>query len=186
MVMDRRGLLGALGVTACALFQAERAWATTARAVTLGELVRRSSSVVVATSLAKESLWMEIHGARRIVTQTRIRVEELVAGATPDASELIVRTLGGQVGKLGQLVEGEAELNLGEASLLFGRSIEPTVLSVVAMSQGHYPIKTDARDRIVRAASNLPNLIGVSGSAVARLTGKSLAEARGLVRAEMR
>jgi hypothetical protein len=184
--MDRRGLLGVLGATACALFRAESAFATTARALTLAELVGRSTSVLVATSVARQCLWMEIRGSRRIVTHTRIRVEELVTGAEPDGPELIVRTLGGQVGKLGQLVEGEAELALGETGLLFGRRIDASLLTVVAMAQGHYPIKTEARERIVRAASNLPNLIGVADSAVARLSGRSLAEARGLVRAEMK
>jgi hypothetical protein len=184
--MDRRGLLCALGATACALFQAREARATTARAVTLRELVQRSNSVVVVTPLARQSHWMELGGARRIVTETRARVEELVAGGDPDSSEVFFRTLGGRVGTLGQLVEGEAEFRLGEPALVFGRRVEPVMFSVAAMAQGHYPIARGEQDRMLRASPKLPSLIGMSGSAVARLSGRSLSEARGLVRAELK
>ncbi|HEY3500757.1 MAG TPA: hypothetical protein VGK73_38965 [Polyangiaceae bacterium] len=184
--MDRRGLLLALGVTACSLFEAKRAAATTARALTLPELVGRSQSVFLATPLARNASWMEVGGARRIVTETRARVEELVAGADPESSEVIFHTLGGQVGKIGQLVEGEADLVLRETSLLFGRRIEQAVFSVAAMAQGHYPLATERGERIVRPSPNLPVLLGRTGSAVARLSGRPLAEARGLVRGEQR
>jgi hypothetical protein len=184
--MDRRGLLCALGATACAFFQAPQARATTARAVTLGELVQRSTSIVVGPPLARQAQWMELAGARRIVTETRARVEELVAGGDPESSEVIFRTLGGQVGTIGQLVEGEAEFRLGEPALVFGRRVEPVTFSVSAMAQGHYPILKGAQDRVLRASPKLPSLVNLTGSAVARLSGRSLAEARGLVRAEMK
>jgi hypothetical protein len=181
--MDRRGLLLTLGATACALFDARPAAATTARALTLSELVLRSNSILVATPLARESRWIEIRGARRIVTETRARVEELVGGAAAESSEVIYRTLGGQVGSIGQLVEGEAELRLGEASLLFGRRLDASLFSVTAMAQGHYPFEPERQDRILSASPKLPLLLPSQDSAVARLRGKTLAEARGLVRA---
>lgn len=186
LVMDRRGLLLAFGATAYALFEAREAAATTARAVSLPELVSRSQSILLATPLARQCSWMEISGARRIVTETRARVEELVGGADPESSEVLFRTLGGQVGNIGQLVEGEAEFVLRETSLVFGRRVEPAVFSVSAMAQGHYPLASERGERIVHASPKLPALLGRADSAVARLSGKSLAEARGLVRAELR
>ena len=186
--MERRGLLTLIGAGAFALLEGGPANASTARALTLGQLVKKSQSVLVITGVAKRSSWQTIAGARRIVTDVRVRVDDLVSGADPSSTELVVRTLGGQVGGTGQIVEGEAELTLGEASLTFLSQSHPDFYGVTAMGQGHYPITAAARGRILRTNRQLPALVGGTGgpTAVETLRNRLLDEAKSLVRAEQR
>jgi hypothetical protein len=141
---------------------------------------------MVVTAVAKRSSWQTIAGSKRIVTDTRLRVEELVSGADPSATEIVVRTLGGAVGSIGQIVDGEAELTLGEQSLTFVTQTDPAFYWVTAMGQGHYPVKADSRGRILRQNRQLPALIGNKPSAVATLRDRLLSESIALVRAERR
>ncbi|HTQ07146.1 MAG TPA: hypothetical protein VMI54_24985 [Polyangiaceae bacterium] len=162
------------------------ALAAVARALSIGDLVKKSTSALVLTAVARQATWQVIGGSRRIVTQTRARVEELVTGADPSASEVIVNTLGGRVGTIGQIVEGEAELAIGETSLTFLTALGPLAYSVTAMAQGHYPIVNDASGRILATNRELPALVQKTGSAVERLAGRKLSEGLALVRAEQR
>ncbi len=171
------------GASAATFLRSTQAEASSALALSLGDLVKKSASVVVVTGLAKSSSWQVIGGNRRIVTDTRVRIEELVRGADPSTSELLVRTLGGQVGNIGQLVEGEAELALGEPSLTFMTALEPTLFGVTAMAQGHYPVVSEARGRVLRANPRLPALFGSRDSAVSKLSGRLLGDGLALVRA---
>jgi len=142
--------------------------------------------VLVVTAVAKRSSWQTIGGTRRIVTDTRVRVDELVSGMDPSTTELVVRTLGGVVGNVGQVVEGSAELTLGEQSLTFVTQLDTALFGVTAMGQGHYPIMTEARGRILRPNRQLPALVGGKPSAVETLRGRLLTESLALVRAERR
>ena len=183
--MDRRGALALLGTVAVGLADG-RAFGAVARSLTLSELVKKSRSAVLVTGLAKRASWQTIGGSRRIVTETRARVDELVSGAAPSSSEVLLRTLGGRVGNIGQLVEGEAEVALGEGCMAFLTELEPLIYSVTAMAQGHYPIVSDARGKLLRASRQLPVLLQRPDSAVTTLAGRSLAEGLALVRAERR
>lgn len=107
---------------------------------TLEELVRASSLVVVATPTERHSAWEELAGGRRIVTYTLLKVDRAVVGAP--SGEVWVRTLGGAVGKIGQVVSGEARLDLGAPSLLFLASADGALV-VTGMAQGHYRIVRD-------------------------------------------
>jgi len=183
--MDRRGALSILGLAAVGLYEAP-AVAAVARALSIGELVKKSSSALVLTGVARRATWQVIGGSRRIVTETRARVEEVVTGADPSASEVVVHTLGGRIGTVGQIVEGEAELELGETSLTFLTSLAPLAYAVTAMAQGHYPVVNDAHGKTLAANRQLPALLKKTGSAVERLAGRSLSEGLALVRAEQR
>jgi hypothetical protein len=183
--MDRRGALSVLGLGLVGLYEAP-ALAAVARALSIGELVKKSTSALVLTGVARRASWQVIGGSRRIVTETRARVEEVVTGADPSASEIVVHTLGGRIGTVGQIVEGEAELELGETSLTFLTSLAPLAYSVTAMAQGHYPVVNDARGKILATNRQLPALLKKTGSAVERLAGRSLSEGLALVRAEQR
>src|SRR4051812_26591915 len=80
------------------------AQASVAIAASLEDLARASSVIAKVTPLERMSAWEN----GRIVTTTRVRVDDVVAGAVAgNARELRVRTLGGRVDKIGQLVEGE-------------------------------------------------------------------------------
>jgi hypothetical protein len=117
----------------------QRAEASVSVMISLDEIVAASSYVVVATAGERRSVWEEMPSGRRIVTYTRLTVENAVTSAP--GKELWVRTLGGAVGKIGQSVAGEAQIATGSRSLLFLADVGG-ILVVAARAQGHFPIVT--------------------------------------------
>ncbi len=195
MLLRRREVLGwGAGAALLTLLASPRATAGTFRAVTLEELASRSRRCIVGTALGSASRWVERPDGRRIVTTTRVRVDEGLAG-DPTGSEVLVETLGGVVGELGQVVHGEAELTLGEAAVLFTaptpeREGQGDRHRVVAMAQGQYPLlgrptagRVSTAARLTRSAG-LGELVGrTPGAAVSRLEGLSLGQAIPAIRA---
>ncbi len=178
--MQRRGFVRVVAVGAVGILFGEHAQASLSRAVRLEALVQRSRHVVLGEPLDAYSVWERVGERRRIVTYTRVKTHELLAGAEPRESELLVRTLGGQVGELGELVHGEAALALGRRSVLFtmqGRD----ALVITAMAQGHYPLRRDAAgaERLTRSPK-AAELLDQADSAIKRLPGLRVAEARQL------
>lgn len=184
--MDRRGVLRVGLAGALCFAGASPARASLARALRVEELVTRSQHVLVAEPLEAYSAWERIGDRKHIVTFTRVRSLELLAGADPKQDELLVRTLGGRVGKLGELVAGEAQLSPGARGVLF---VTPArdVLAVTAMAQGHYTLGRDAAGtERLRRSPQVSELLGVNGSAVQRLHGLALGDARALLRSAVR
>lgn len=110
--------------------------------VTFDDLVRRASAAAVVVPVDRRGVWED----GRIVTYTHVRVERLVAGRLPE--EVWVRTFGGSVGHVGQLVEGEATFAQAEPSLVFlhlhvtgGGS--PEMFGVVEGAQGQFMLVTN-------------------------------------------
>jgi hypothetical protein len=157
------------------------AQASVARAVPLEALTGRSRHVLLGEPLDAYSVWERIGGRKHIVTYTRVRAHELLAGADPQADELLVRTLGGQVGELGELVHGEAVLRVGHRSVLFVMPSQDA-LAVTAMAQGHYPLRLDGGIERLLRSPNANELIDEAGSAVKRLPGLQVPEARSLLK----
>jgi hypothetical protein len=152
----------------------------------VADLVGRSQHVMLGEPLDADSVWEQIGGRKHIVTYTRMRVHELLAGADPKQDELLVRTLGGRVGDLGELVHGEARLTLGERSVLFVMPARDA-LAVTAMAQGHYPLRRDAAGtERLRRSPEAAELINEAGSAVKRFAGMHVPEARELIRRSVR
>lgn len=108
----------------------------------LDELVRSSNGVAVVTPLDARSEWQD----GRIVTFHRLRVESLVSGTSP-GSEVVVATLGGRVGKVAQVVEGEAAFPREERSLVFLRALSGGRSAVTARAQGQFRLRTTASGR---------------------------------------
>jgi hypothetical protein len=180
--MDRRGLLRALASCGAGLLLCRGSRASVSRALRLEELVARSEHVLLGEPLAADCMWEQIGSRKHIVTYTRLRVVELFAGADPRQDELMVRTLGGRVGELGELVHGEANLQIGERSVLFVTHANAP-LAVTGMAQGHYPLWRDAgRERLQRSPEAV-ELLNEAGGAVQRLHGLELGQARQLLRA---
>lgn len=173
------GLLGA-GLLGAALSPGA-ARASVASAWRLPDLVGRSNRVLFGIPLESFCRWERVGTADRIVSYTRVGVEEPLAG-DPDEEELLVRTLGGRVGEIGQHVHGEPTLLVGEPSLLFLRGADPGEQVITARAQGHYPLH-QAPDGLVRLRSSprLGELLHRQGSAVEALTGRTREQARGLV-----
>jgi hypothetical protein len=127
------------------------AGASVSIAVTWDGLLRDSSAAAIVTPVESRSAWEN----GRIYTYTRARVDRAVAGNVAVGSDVWVRTMGGVVGKIGQLVEGEAVLTPGQSSLLFLHAGPSSVYEVTARGQGQFPIVRDANaaPRLVRSTS---------------------------------
>lgn len=182
--MNRRAFLGGIGAFLGGLGAAREASATLVRGLSLEQLSKTSDHILVGTALEATSRWEVLGGRRRIVTDTRVRVDDVVARATPSDLELEVRTLGGTIGDIASLVYGEAQLSLEQPCLLFLANHDNGQRRVVGMAQGHYPLQPDARAGLrLLASPRMPELVGkASPFAFHRLVGKQLTEARVLVR----
>jgi len=178
----RRYFLGGLGAYLGCAFTEGVAFATLARELSLEELVARSDHAVVATPLDAAPAWVVLGGKRRIVTDIRIRIEEVLALRTPAQGELLVRVLGGTLDGVGQLVEGEVQMAFGEPSALFLTAASPTLTYVTGRTQGHYPLRPDAQKLLrLTPSPTLPELQHPEKSAVHVLAGRTVAEARELL-----
>ncbi|MDB4945319.1 MAG: hypothetical protein JWP97_4853 [Labilithrix sp.] len=138
----------ALAVLASGAFVAtslpRAAEASVSIAVGYDQLVKDADAVVVMTPLESKSVWED----GRIYTYTRLKVEQGVAGDLGTGSEGWVRTMGGVVGKIGQMVDGEPVFTTGKSSLLFLRKFQASgTYEVSARAQGQYPIVVSADNR---------------------------------------
>lgn len=174
------GLTGLVGMTA-----ARRAPATLARALTLRELLQQSAHAFVGTPTDSRSQWESIGGRSRIVTYTVVRVEASLDGRPPASSELLVRTLGGAVGDIGQIVPGEAALRRSVSAAIFVEPLSKDFFAVTGMTQGHYPLRPDERG-VRRLQADLTTLKTVQAeSAVQRLHGRTLVDAERILAEEL-
>lgn len=158
--------------------------------MSVDELVDVSSDVVIATAVERKSQWEDLPSGKRIVTYTRLVVDESVSGT--GRAEIWVRTLGGKVGKIGQLVSGEAEIALDSRALLFLAQVDDgsgrDVTIVAGMAQGHFPIDEAGNEPRLKASPDAGLLLPRRGPAISAqevLVGRKLTEARGVVRASM-
>jgi len=103
--------------------------------LSLADLTRTSTAIATVTPLEQQSHWE----GGRIVTLTRVRIDSLLAG-NPTISEPIVRTLGGTIGNLTQIVDGEPVLLPSSRALLFLRETGPGTFQVAGRGQGQFPI----------------------------------------------
>jgi hypothetical protein len=147
--------------------------------VTFDDLIRRSSAVAIVVATEQHGTWE----SGRIVTYSRLRVDRLIAGILPP--ELWVRTMGGAVSPVRQLVEGEATFAVGGSSLVFvhphADGSTPANFGVVEGAQGQFAlIESSAKTRRIAAAPGLGGLTEPSRSArlaLDVLVGRSLDDA---------
>lgn len=138
--VSRALFLAALGLSGGAFFAPSDAEASVSIQVAFDALVKDADVVAVITPIDSTSVWEE----GRIYTYTRVKVTDSVAGDAGVGAERIVRTMGGVVGKIGQLVDGEPTFVEGKQSLLFLHRFKGNdVLEVSARGQGQYPVKID-------------------------------------------
>jgi hypothetical protein len=179
--MDRRQTLGMMGTLLATLAMPRLSQATTARAVALADLALRSTRITRATPLEGSTRFEDIGDTRHIVTYTRLRIDESIYGSTGE-SEILVRTLGGHLGHLGEIVHGEAQLAINEACVVFLQANPEGIEQVTEMAQGHYPLVTDTSGTLcLRPSRNMPHLIGNPNAAVAQLAGLRVSEAKDLI-----
>lgn len=188
MVVTRRSFLcGAAAATASHLLLPGSAFASMALAVSLGELVHTSEHAAIGISVDAFSRWEMVAKKNRIVTYSVVDIERPLDGRAVGKGPVLVRTLGGVVAGIGQVVHGEAVIALGERTALFLRSVTPDFFSVRAMAQGAYPVQPDAKGvHRLHAAFDALELRGArDAAAVYRLDGKSLDDAEAMVAEEL-
>jgi hypothetical protein len=118
---------------------ATNAPASVSVAATWDGLLHESTAAAMVTTLESRPVWE----GGRIYTYTHVHIDRAVAGELGTGSEAWVRTMGGVVGKVGQIVEGEAAFAPGDRSLLFLRKGPAGAFVVTARGQGQYPIVDD-------------------------------------------
>lgn len=159
MKLLRSSLLAAVlaGASAFAMLVPSDAQASVSIAVAFDALVKDADTVGVVTPVESKSVWEE----GRIYTYTRVKVEQGVAGELGTGSEGWIRTMGGVVGKIGQLVDGEPVFTANKSSLVFMRKFKVSgQWEVSARAQGQYPVISDEttkdqsrKSRVIRSAA---------------------------------
>ena len=148
----------------------------------LSRLVRRSTMVVVATPVSSESHWATIGNTERVVTDHTLEVSWTLRGDDVTGKDVVVRTLGGTVDGVAQLVYGEARLRMGQASLLFLVTDRDSMLHVLGMAQGHYPAAPDDKGEWrIRRSPGLEGVIHPERSASETLSGQRLLDVPSLL-----
>lgn len=156
-------------------------------ALSMQQLVRQSSSVVVATPLAAQSMWQGRGRDRRIVTLVEAEVHEAIDGRAGPQGSVIIRTLGGQVGDIGQVVPGAAQLILFTTSVCFLCPARNGSFAIAGMAQGHYVLDQDdvGTPRLLASEMGLHAAGTDTACAVHRLHGHSMTRCQRLVREEL-
>lgn len=136
-----RSLLLCLALAFAAASSSPRsAEASISIAVRFDALVADADLVAEAEPTEHRSVWEN----GRIYTYTRLTIREAVAGTAE--RDVWVRTMGGVVDKIGQLVEGEPVFTEGTPTLVFLhklRDVQQPTWVVSARAQGQYAILRD-------------------------------------------
>ncbi|MGB5416459.1 MAG: hypothetical protein WBN01_17630 [Polyangiales bacterium] len=123
-----------MGPITLALLSAAPADGSVVQGLELEELTAEADRIVLGRVLFSESF---LRRDGQIWTWHRIEVEREIRGNAPDEDEVIVETMGGQIGEIGMRVEGEASFQLGERVLVFVHGGGPySAFRTVGMAQG--------------------------------------------------
>ncbi len=135
-----RPLLLVSALAALPVLGATPAQASVCIALTFDSLVHDSTSASFATPVERKSVWED----GRIVTYTRVHIDQKIAGDLQAGDETWVASLGGVVGTVGQIVDGEPQLHVGVPYLLFlrpDRSATSGTRIVTGRAQGEVHLK---------------------------------------------
>jgi len=158
--------------------------ASTFRPIPFSIMVERSSMVVVATPISLETHWALFGSKQRVVTDSTIEVAWTLHGDDCAGKDIVVRTLGGTVEGVGQIVYGEARLTLGQSSLLFLIPGRDGTYQVLGMAQGQYPLEpTGEGDWQLRSSLGLEGVLQEHLSVAHALAGRRLSEVPALLSA---
>ena len=180
--MNRRVFLSCAGGAAALALLPRPAAATLVIGLTLHQLVERSAHIVVVRALDSTSSHTTLGGRRCIVTDTRVQVQDVLAKTSPSEQVLTVRTLGGRVGGMGELVLGQAIFSPATPDVAFLKRGADGAHWFVGMAQGHYPLRVDSeRELTLQHSTSLPEIRNFQTSAVRELSGMRLTAARRLL-----
>jgi len=137
-----------LGPIALAILSATPADGSVVEGLELEELAAEADRIVLGRVLFSESF---LRRDGQIWTWHRIDVEREIRGHDPDESEVIVETMGGQIGEIGMRVEGEASFQVGERVLVFVHGGGPyAAFRTVGMGQGVMRVRREKGVETVR------------------------------------
>jgi hypothetical protein len=144
-----------VAIAVAGLLAASDARASVQIAVVFDALVRDSATVDEVTCVEQKSVWE----GGRIYTYSRVVASRTLAGQV--TSEAWVRTMGGVVGDVGQLVEGEAVLQVGRPTVLFLHATAAAgVYEVTARAQGQFVLAADGSGKVrLRPGANVGALL---------------------------
>jgi hypothetical protein len=166
--------LAAAALAAALVVGAAPAHATVMVPMTLDELTADAVLVVRGRVVGRDAAWDRAH--ERIYTTARLVVTETVLDRRQaDDREILVRSLGGEVGEVGMKVAGSPQLGIGEDVLLFLRvdPAEPSTFAVVGMNQGRFDVRAGADGQLVaRATLEGIALAQRGGDGVLRVAGR--------------
>jgi hypothetical protein len=183
--ISRRAVLIGGILAAVSVAVPRRANASVMRALTLTELVQESAHVFIGTPSDAFSQWENLGGQKRIVTYNLVDVESSIDGRPPATASVMVRTLGGVSGNIGQVVPGEAPLRRGTTAAMFIEPIGESLFAVTAMSQGHYVLSHESTRKLQADTRGLEMISPQAGAAVTSLDGRTVSEAEALVYREL-
>lgn len=150
--MTRRPLV-ALAFSAALSLAPLAAVATQTVPVTTEELTRRSDEVVVATVRASSSRWE--HGL--IVTDSELTVDAAVRGPSVVGATISVRTPGGTVGRISQVIPDAPVLEVGRSYVFFLSGGDGAVRFLAHLTAAVVPVTTTASGGLV--ARPAPSLL---------------------------
>lgn len=161
MTPRMRGGAAAVGVIAALLGLAGReARASVSIAVLFDDLVQKASAVAVVTPVEQSGVVED----GRIVTYTHVRVDRPLAGSI--GRDVWVRALGGAVGRIGQIVQGQPTFDMGQPALVFvrpcptaGSDAPAPAWSVIEAAQGEFPIVRGAGPERLAPAKDVGALV---------------------------
>jgi hypothetical protein len=130
-----------MGVLLGSLLLASPADGSIVQGLELQELAAHADRIVLGRVLFSESFQ---RSDGQLGTWHRIAIERELRGGAPDEQEVMVETLGGQIGDLAMRVEGEPSFTVGERVLVFIRDGGSyTAFRPVGMGQGVMRVRTE-------------------------------------------
>lgn len=162
-----------MGALLASFLAASPAYGSIVQALDLDDLVEQSDQILLGRVVFSES-FQRANGT--LGTWHRIVIERDVRGTASSEQEVIVETLGGQLGDLGMRVEGEPSFSLGERVVVFVRGdggysafrpvgmgqgvmrvrMEEGVETVRQTREGMMLMRRNAKGRLERSAGALP------------------------------
>jgi hypothetical protein len=172
-ILGVRKLVAVLVMAFLVTLVSSAARASVSVAVTWDGLLHESVAAAVVTPVEARTVWEN----GRIYTYTRVHVDRAVAGELAAGTDAWVRTMGGVVGKVGQIVDGEPVLATGRPSLLFLHPGPIGAYEVTARGQGQFPVVTEdpkVGPRVVRNRSVGALVPRPAGVVIQRLAAEAL------------
>ncbi len=116
--------------------------ATTVLPPDFDQLVNESDYIIHAVVKSVTAEYRTDTYGKKIITKVALEVREVVAGTPP--KEVVLEILGGRIGDEQMVIEGAPQFHVGDEDILFVRGNGHTIVPLVAMMHGRYPVMKEA------------------------------------------